>query len=46
MECACGGIANEFKVTDLLHDDAQAWAGAGSLYEYLWAKDLAEDHIL
>ncbi len=33
-ECAGGGVA----------DDAQAWAGAESLY--LWAKDLAESHIL
>ncbi len=44
VECAGGGVTVEVKVADLLRDDAQAWAGAGSLY--LWAKDLAEGHIL
>jgi hypothetical protein len=43
-QCAGGGVANEVKGADLLCDDAQAWAGAESLY--LWAKDLAEGHIL
>jgi hypothetical protein len=43
-ECAGGGVINEAKVTDLLCDDEQAWAGAESLY--LWAKDLAEDLII
>jgi hypothetical protein len=43
-ECAGGGIAEEVKVTDLLCDDVQAWAGTESLN--LWAKDLVEGHIL
>jgi hypothetical protein len=43
-ESAGGGVANEVKVVNLLCDDAQARAGAESLY--LWAKNLAEDHIL
>ncbi len=43
-ECTGGGVADEVEVADLLRDDAQAWAGVESLY--LWAKDLAEDHIL
>jgi hypothetical protein len=43
-ECAGGGVTDEVKVADLLCDDAQAWSGAESLY--LWAKDLAEGHIL
>jgi hypothetical protein len=43
-ECGGGGVVDEVKVTDLLRDDAQAWAGAESLY--LRAKDLAEGHIL
>jgi hypothetical protein len=43
-ECAGGGVADEVKVAKLLRDDAQAWAGAESLY--LWAKNLAESHIL
>jgi hypothetical protein len=43
-ECGGGEVADEVKVADLQHDDAQAWAGAESLY--LWAKDLAEGHIL
>jgi hypothetical protein len=43
-ECASGGVTDEVKVADLLCDDAQAWAGAESLY--LWAKNLAEGHIL
>jgi hypothetical protein len=44
VEDAGGGVANEVKVADLLCDDAQAWAGTESLH--LWAKDLAEGHIL
>ncbi len=43
-ECACGGVAYEVKAADLLCDDVQAWAGAESFY--LWAKDLAQGHIL
>jgi hypothetical protein len=43
-ECGGGGVADEVKVADLLSDDAQAWAGAESLY--LRAKDPAEGHIL
>jgi hypothetical protein len=43
-ECAGGGVADEVKVVNLLCDDAQAWSGAERLY--LWAKDLAEGHIL
>ncbi len=43
-EGAGGGVANEVKVVDLLCDDAQALDGVEGLY--LWAKDLAEDHIL
>ncbi len=43
-EGAGGGVANEVKVANLLCDDAQAWAGTESLH--LWAKDLAEGHIL
>jgi hypothetical protein len=43
-EGAGGGVANEVNVTDLLRDDAQAKAEVESLY--LWAKDLAEGHIL
>jgi hypothetical protein len=43
-ECAGGGFADEVKVADLLSDDVQAWSGAESLH--LWAKDLAEGHIL
>jgi hypothetical protein len=43
-ECAGGGISEEIKVAALLCYDAQAWAGTESLN--LWAKDLAEGHIL
>ncbi len=43
-ECTGGGVADEVEVGDLLHDDAQAWAGEESMY--LWAKDLAECHVL
>ncbi len=43
-ECAGGGVADEVKATDLLYEDEQAWSGAESFY--LWAKDLAEGHIL
>ncbi len=43
-ECAGGGVADEVKVADLLCDNAEAWAGEESLF--LWAKDLAEGHIL
>ncbi len=43
-ECAGGGVADEVKVANLLCDDVQASTGAESLY--LWAKDLAESHIL
>jgi hypothetical protein len=43
-ECAGGRVADEVKVADLLCDDAQTRDGAESLY--LWAKDLAEGHIL
>ena len=39
-----GRVAKEVKVADLLGDDAQPRAGAESLY--LWAKDLAESHVL
>ncbi len=39
-----GCVAQEVKVADLLCDDAQARAGAESLY--LWAKDMAKGHIL
>ncbi len=44
VEGAGGGVANEVMVVDLLCDDAQAWDGVEGLY--LWAKDLAEGHIL
>jgi hypothetical protein len=43
-EGAGGGVAYEVKVTDLLRDDAQTWAGTESLN--LRAEDLAEGHIL
>jgi hypothetical protein len=43
-KCSGGCVAQEVKVADLLCDDAQPRAGAESLY--LWAKDLAESHVL
>ncbi len=43
-ECASGRVSDEVKVANLLCDDAQTRAGAEGLY--LWAKDLAEGHIL
>jgi hypothetical protein len=43
-ESSGGRVAQEVKVADLLGDDAQPRAGAESLY--LWAKDLAEGHVL
>ncbi len=43
-ECAGGRVSDEVKVANLLCDDAQTRAGAQGLY--LWAKDLAEGHIL
>ncbi len=43
-ECTGRGVADEVKVADLLRDDAQARAGAESMY--LWVKDLAKGHVL
>jgi hypothetical protein len=44
LECAGGRVTDEVKVVDLVCDDAQTLAGAESLY--LWAKNLAEGHII